>query len=68
MILEGYKTYLVAFAMLLIGLLGNISPESLNLISNFLGEIGLPTSTATLILVIGLIMTGLRKVTAMEKA
>jgi len=65
--LEGYKTYAVALAMLLMGLLGNISPESLNLISAFLANIGLPTSTATLLLVIGLVMAGLRKVTEAEK-
>ncbi len=64
---KGYRTYAVAFATMLIGLLGTADPETLELISNFLREIGIPTSTGTLLLVFGIIMAGLRKITESEQ-
>lgn len=60
---KGYRTYAVAFATILIGLLGAIDPTTLEMISKLLGQIGIPTSTSTLLLVFGLIMAGLRKIT-----
>ena len=60
---KGYRTYAVAFATMLIGLIGTIDPGTLEIISKFLGEIGIPVSTATLLLAFVLIMEGLRKIT-----
>jgi len=64
---KGYRTYAVAFATMLVGLIGTIDPGTLELISKFLGEIGIPVSTATLLLAFGLIMAGLRKITESEQ-
>jgi hypothetical protein len=61
--LEGYRTYIASAALFLVGLVAYIDPTAAAYIGNQFG-----IEPATILLFCGLLMAGLRKITATCKA
>lgn len=57
--IEGYRTYITAIALALIGFVGYIDPAAAAYVGQLTGMDG-----ATILMICGLIMAGLRKITA----
>lgn len=58
MTLEGYKTYITAAALFIIGLAGYIDPSAANFISQQIG-----VDSQTILMICALLMAGLRRIT-----
>ena len=59
--ITGYRTYAVSIALVIIGAVGYIDPGLANYVG---GQVGM--SGTTILMICGLIMAGLRKLTAAE--
>jgi uncharacterized protein (DUF302 family) len=57
--LEGYRTYIAAIALFLIGIVGYIDPSAAAFVAQ-----QTDIEPATILLICGLLMAGLRKITA----
>ena len=62
--LEGYKHYISAFVMMILGLGGAIDPSAANIVVAFFAQFGLSVSPATILMVCALIVVGLKRLQA----